>query len=382
MADQDDWLKGLNDIQTQTWDTWSTMARQAMAGGAGAASEAPPSPMAYWQEGMEGWLKSMGAAAGTPEGNVFKNVYQTGDDFMKMGEGLFQSLQGLDLDALSGDGWQKVLEEKIEQAKAFLSSSPAMLGGGALPVWRQTQEIWNQWAQSSPLFKADLLESMGGMENLGVPASMMQLLKAPGLGLSREKQEKIQEGIRLGVAYQEAFDDYRKLMEKAPIRALDLLKAKLLEMGRDGEKVESLKELYDLWVVCGEEAHAEVVTGDDYPHVSGRMIDALNRVKANNQEFMEDWLKLLNIPGRVEMDTALKRIMDQKRQIRTLKNELAAVKAAGSVDVDALKEELGVGALKKEVTALKRRLTIAENAAKKSPAPRKKTASRGKSKEA
>ena len=60
-------------------------------------------------------------------------------------------------------------------------------------------------------------------------------------------------------------------MNNVSVKAMDLLKDRILKLGKDGSKLKSLKEVYNLWVDCNEDAYAEYVFSKDYSELNGRL---------------------------------------------------------------------------------------------------------------
>jgi class III poly(R)-hydroxyalkanoic acid synthase PhaE subunit len=107
----------------------------------------------------------------------------------------------------------------------------------------------------------------------------------------------------------------------------------IIEMAERGEEINSLREMYDLWVECNEKAYADYVTTDEYSELYGRLSNALMAVKQHYGKLMDKVLAKLNLPTRRGRDTILKRLQEMKRnqsksvaKIAALEGELQALR--------------------------------------------------------
>ena len=122
-------------------------------------------------------------------------------------------------------------------------------------------------------------------------------------------------------------------MNKVGVDALEGMRLRILEMSQQGKEMNSLREIYDLWVDCNEKAYAELVYTDEYSELYGRLTNALLAVKQHQGKVMDKLLAKLNIPTRQGMNTVLKRVQEMKRvqskstaKITALENELQALR--------------------------------------------------------
>ena len=75
--------------------------------------------------------------------------------------------------------------------------------------------------------------------------------------------------------YQQIQGQYLKLLRQAAKDALDLLEQRLGERATTGATVESLRELYNLWVECNEDTYGRMLRSPAYGELNGRLLNAL-----------------------------------------------------------------------------------------------------------
>lgn len=75
--------------------------------------------------------------------------------------------------------------------------------------------------------------------------------------------------------YQRIQSQYLALLRQAAKDALDLLEQRLSERATAGATVESLRELYNLWVECNEETYGRMLRSPAYGELNGCLLNAL-----------------------------------------------------------------------------------------------------------
>jgi class III poly(R)-hydroxyalkanoic acid synthase PhaE subunit len=239
-------------------------------------------------------------------------MMQQGQAFYFMGEQFSKILEGMNAANKQSEDWQKVLNDNFESMKSMFEGGNAGMQGAFT---------------SSPFM-------MGGFDNeqfkiADMTSSIDKLLSVPGVGPDREAQAQMQKGIKLLGEYQQVSGEYQTEMSRVGVEALEAMRLRILEMAEQGKKINSLREIYDLWVDCNEKAYAELVYTDEYSELYGRLTNALLAVKQHQGKVMDKFLAKLNMPTRQGMNTVLKRVQEMKRgqsksaaKIIALENEL------------------------------------------------------------
>jgi len=369
-----DWVA----TQRKYWDTWSDFAKRAGAagipGGDAQGSAANPfaafgsfaanpfaqnpfahnpfaqnafSAMPFAQFGaganpfsgaLEQWWSSMKPQVDGDIGTVTQRFYDMGKNFMSMAEGLFGAAAQEQPDAAMNlwmTSMHTVLEQWIEQIQNNMDiATPDLPGvsGTTLSTWAQFADSVAPWLNMSQHFLKEVAEGHlpGGIEMPGVGAAQEQFCRAlsmPGLGYTREQQERMQRLARHLLTYHDAFRAYKLAFAKTALSSLDSVQKRLQKMHQDGKKIESLRGLYDMWVDASEEAYARFAMSDEYQVVYGDLVNALMRVRKDMNELVEHQYELMNIPTRSEIDTMQGRQQENRRESRQLRHEIAQLRA-------------------------------------------------------
>jgi len=300
---QPDWFQN----QTQYMDAWSSFQQFTPNSSSGIP------PMA---EAMNSWWKSASPSLSGQNHDFYSKMMQQGQAFHFMGEQFSKILEGMNEVGKQSEDWQKVLNDNFESMKSMFEGGNAGIQGAFT---------------SSPFM-------MGGFDDdqfkiAEMTSSIDKLLSVPGFGPDREAQAQMQKGIKLLGEYQQVSSEYQTVMNKVGVDALEAMRLRILEMSEQGKEMNSLREIYDLWVDCNEKAYAELVHTDEYSELYGRLTNALLAVKQHQGKVMDKLLAKLNIPTRQGMNTVLKRVQEMKRvqskstaKITALENELQALR--------------------------------------------------------
>lgn len=233
----------------------------------------------------------------------------------------------------------------------FLRAAAACWG---LPMdmwWRLTSALSALPGDASVGSKAWSVSHAGAAGRAGLE----QFLTIPPFGYTREWQERGQQAGRDWLAYQDALGAYLGIMARIATRTAEVVTQRFAARGADGNPIGGLREAYDLFVDCAEDAYAEVVTAADFGKVSARLMNAAVAVKRHAQAMAEEMADAANLPTRRELDTSHRQAQILRRQVAALQEELRALRAAppatAGAEIDVLRKELA--ALRAEVAELR-----------------------------
>jgi len=300
---QPDWFQN----QNQYMDAWSSF-KQFMPS---SSSGIPP-----MVEAMNSWWKSASPSLSGQNHDFYNKMMQQGQAFYFMGEQFNKILEGMNDVSKQSEDWQNVLNDQFGSMKSMLEGANANMQGAFTTSPFMTGGSYDEH------FKVAEMTSF-----------IEKLLSVPGFGPDRETQAQIQEGIKQLNDFQQVSSEYQAEMSKVGVEALEAMRLRILEMAEQGDEINSLREIYNLWVDCNEKAYAELVYTDEYSELYGRLTNALLAVKQHQGKVMDKLLAKLNIPTRQVMNTVLKRVQEMKRgqsksaaKITALENELQALR--------------------------------------------------------
>lgn len=149
-------------------------------------------------------------------------------------------------------------------------------------------------------------------------------LSMPAFGFAREHQERWQSLLRAQVQSQAESADYIALMGRAWQDGFARFESKLAERARDDKPLDTARGLFDVWIDAAEEAYAEIALSPAFRAAYGRHVNGLMRLKAAVDGEAERAAAALNMPTRTEVDSAHRKILALEREVRKLRDALAA----------------------------------------------------------
>ncbi len=313
-------LDDLIAAQSEYWDSWSSAFLKSVDSPGLSGSESEK----FWTDGLDSWWQSLSAYMPEDETGMYQRMMGHGKTFAQISEHLKNIIQTVKQVNRNAEGWQDELRSRFNQLKSDLHDMPLDMRNleemqklTGLPV-----EAWQHAMKESALFGEDYLDPKEGTSWTQARAklhSVMEMfLSIPPTGPDREKQERLQRGAKLSLDNQRAIEAYTDAHALLVTDGLDRLCSRIIERGEEGDDLRSLREIYDLWVDCGEDAYADFVMTEQYAELYGDLANTSMRLKLHVQDEMDDLLTQLGVPNRKEMDSALKKQHQMRREISAL----------------------------------------------------------------
>ncbi|MGH8249036.1 MAG: poly(R)-hydroxyalkanoic acid synthase subunit PhaE, partial [Gammaproteobacteria bacterium] len=233
------------------------------------------------------------------------------------------------------------LKSRFEELAAAAIGSPQAL----LNAMRPGLDTWQRTFSKMSVMPGDVFQVFrqprGGEEQPQIP---------PALGYTRELQEEIKTGARLWGEFQKNLLEYQSGISKVAGKVVDRFRDRILGMANRGEKLSSLRELYNLWVECAEAAYGEHVFTKEYAECYGRMINSLVAFKNHSQFVVDEVLATMNMPTQQGFSTMQRQQQDLRREMRRSAEERRA-------------QDETIGELRKELEALRAALSAVQRGA-------------------
>jgi len=152
---------------------------------------------------------------------------------------------------------------------------------------------------------------------------LKSLLNAPSqLGLQHNLQQQLREGVDLLIEYEQALRDYSAHYAEINTGATSLF---VQRIEHSDPAVNSLGELHDLWVEAYEGSYGEQIATAEYRDAHGRISNAVMTLRLYLQELRNTQLQQLGIPNNTQLDQIYQRLNDQRRELKQLRREVAAL---------------------------------------------------------
>jgi class III poly(R)-hydroxyalkanoic acid synthase PhaE subunit len=199
-----------------------------------------------------------------------------------------------------------------EAGQAFFDAMRQAVGSANAPETNATLDPFNigdamlgAWT-SATMFQSSVAEQLSEF-----------LRRLPPIGLAREQTEAWRELAAAQAECKRLEHELRSMLAKVQLDALDLLERRVSE--RDAKQpIASFRELYDLWVECGEQVYGKLAHSAAYSKLQAELGNATMRLRTRVQTVLEYGLKQFDLPTRSELNSL-------HRQVRELRLELERV---------------------------------------------------------
>ena len=316
------------DIQRQFLDAMLGSTRK---GSGSSTSRRSRDPMSDY---MNQWWNLVSPSL--PEGGseLYTKLLQQGQLYSFMAEQLTTLLNNISAAGSFSESWQKNLDQQFEELKKLFSSGnmeTSKVMHNMMGAWQLLpMDTLQRTLSSASVLPGDFLEDFKPHE---LDKVTDKFLSIPGVGYTREHQEQIQAGIKLWNDYQKTYQEYNHTMSLIGIQALEKMRLKILDMYKNDKEINSLREIYDLWVDCNEDAYADYVYSEEFSELYGRLTNSLMALKQHSRNVIDEILGALNMPTRRSMSTmqirqqelrrdykqTLRKIESMEREIQKLK---------------------------------------------------------------
>jgi class III poly(R)-hydroxyalkanoic acid synthase PhaE subunit len=319
-----DWLA----FQQQYWNAWRSLGDQARE-----TMSTPEMPTNPWAQALDSWWKTISPGTGPEVNDFYTRLSEQAKAFFRLSEGFGQMAQAA---TTSGDAltqWQDQMEQALAGLKQnFSQSTPNTheFMRQVMAFWELPLDTWQRTASSMSVLPDDFLQNLkaGKLEHIqDITGRMNEFLSVPGVGYTREWQEQLQTQARLMLDYQNAYREYAAGYSKIGLQSVEQLEALLKAQTEDNKSVTGIRDLYDLWVDCCEEAYGKYVSTDEYAELHGRLVNRLMALKQHSREMIDELLGAIGMPTRHETNTLQRRLQEVRREGRVMRAELEALKA-------------------------------------------------------
>lgn len=277
----------------------------------------------YWVNAMNDWWNSAKPEMPDQNVNVFEKVLDQCRNYYFMSEQFSRMYEGLNKAKKNEKNIISFINEKFKEIENIFKDSKNIFNwNGFADNYEHPIDLIKSVFSKSPLNSGDLFSD--NIFDLGKVSD--QILSSPGIGYSREAQDKIKVLLKLGSTYQENYQEYQSEMLRLNQEALELMRARIIDMTKNGESISSMRQIYDLWVETNETVYGEYVYTDEYSELNGRLVNSMMAFKKQSQEITEDNMKAMHLPTTRDMNELERRHYELRKQVKVMQLEIDELK--------------------------------------------------------
>jgi class III poly(R)-hydroxyalkanoic acid synthase PhaE subunit len=239
-----------------------------------------------------------------------------------------------------GQDWQTTLQAYADQMREQFAASQAGMGQATQDLnelWKMYLEEgqrlfqpWMQPLQQTPMFGAGIASGRGSdlleLTNLywnAFERTFGSLLQTPGLGLTRELNEKMARGFDRWLEYRRASAGYQSKLADVWAEAFEQLIHDLADMAEKGETITSVRDLLLLWGQTADRVFIKAFQTNEYVQIQGQFLNTAMAFRVQMREIRDITLEYYDLPTREEVDEAHRNIYELRKEIKALKKQVA-----------------------------------------------------------
>jgi class III poly(R)-hydroxyalkanoic acid synthase PhaE subunit len=241
----------------------------------------------------------------------------------------------------SGDDWQNVLKKYTEQMQNQLNtfaSSYLNVSKNSAQLWQlyleETQKFSQLWIDPLGLSMGNMSKAISGNSsalielnnfywNLLYEETFGSLMRTPLLGPTREFNGKLLSGFEAWTNLYKSSIDYQLVLGDIQVKSFEALMKELITKAEKGEKIDDWKQFQALWSQVADDVFEQAFCEEHNLKIRGEFLNNLNKYRIQQQELMEVYLNLMNLPSRKEIDEVHRTIYELKKEVKSLRKQLA-----------------------------------------------------------
>jgi class III poly(R)-hydroxyalkanoic acid synthase PhaE subunit len=155
------------------------------------------------------------------------------------------------------------------------------------------------------------------------------VLQSPSLGYTREFNNKLLKSFETGINFSKASFDYQIVLLDVCLKALEELTRELASSEAKGKTVQNWQQFLQVWSSVFDRVFAQTFRSEDALAVQGNFLNSAMTYRLYQQQLMEVFLKMYNLPTRSEVDEVHHSIYELRKEVKSLKKALAESQAKG-----------------------------------------------------
>lgn len=275
-----------------------------------------------WANDLSQWWGKVNLDSPPQIQDVLNRVMDMGKVYLGLAEQVYSNAKTAP-DTPTVESWMRSLEAGFSQW--FQQRDKGGMAGGHLGLGNSVFEGWQQLVgnmQGMNLFR-DVGAGGLNMPNAGLWQEHLQkALATPSFGFSREGQNRLKKLSALALRYQHAMDKYSEAFATQGQESVQALRVRIQQLADQGKNLNSLRELYDVWVDVSEDTYAQFAVSEQYQTLYGELVNAFLLLKQGMNEHLDHEFKAFGLPVRADYEAVIKKQYELKRENNVLRQQV------------------------------------------------------------
>ncbi len=148
-------------------------------------------------------------------------------------------------------------------------------------------------------------------------------LQSPTLGYTREFNHLLLGGFDSWINFYKASFDYQLVLLNVWAKAFDELMRELAASEEKSRTIQNWRQFLQVWSSLFDRVFAETFRSQDTVEIQGKFLNAALSYRLHQQQLMEVFLKMNDLPTRSEVDEVHRSIYEMRKEIKSLKKAVA-----------------------------------------------------------
>jgi class III poly(R)-hydroxyalkanoic acid synthase PhaE subunit len=329
----DSMMKVWTEAQKKMWENWYEMSQNM----------ANPNAFAgfgmydQWQTMASKWLETVNSNMEPAAQNLSRQFVSSQSTMMRFLEMTTKAWNVMMPRLDAGEDWEKVVSDYMESFRKQMFDPAQMMQAaqGSTALWTNSMQAmqsamlpWMNPMQQAPgMMGAAMMSQNGGADIMDLTRMFWdayhqttgRMIGSPGVGFTRELEEKFSRAYQAWQKARQAMDEYQMLMADGWSGVMEQVLREMMNRAEKGQPVESIRDLIRLWTTAADKSFDRVFRSERYSEVQGQFLSTYMEYRIEEQKVFEEIMKYSYIPTRSEMDEAHRNIYELRKEVKMLK---------------------------------------------------------------
>jgi polyhydroxyalkanoate synthase subunit PhaE len=149
------------------------------------------------------------------------------------------------------------------------------------------------------------------------------VLQSPSLGYTREFNNKLFKSFDAWINFSKASVDYQLVLVDVWLKAYEELTRELASSKEKDETIQNWQQFLQVWSSVFDRVFAQTFRSENALEIQGKFLNSAMTYRLHQQQLMEVFLKMNDLPSRSEVDEIHRSIYELRKEIKSLKKSLA-----------------------------------------------------------
>ncbi len=233
----------------------------------------------------------------------------------------------------SGGDWRFALHEQM----TWVKSQTLHAATQGLHTSGTYQQLWAAFLHESQSFGRPWLDDLDRPTPISPGAGELaweayqktfgELVSLPTAIHTRAIDDGMRATFGAWIDMQQALYQYNAILADTWVSAFEQFIHDLIRLMESGEMLESVRDLLNRWSAVADNSFKQSFLTADYVRAQSRLVETVTQYRQRQRTVNERFMELFDLPTRAEIDEAHRRIYELRKEVKSLKREIAALRS-------------------------------------------------------